>query len=63
MSLSLIRFYCLIWIDSSKLGKSMNGLSWKIRKVNVIKNMLVRLAAKYDVLYSAESPTFVMFLG
>lgn len=43
--------------------KSMNGLSWKIREVYVIKIMLVGLAAKYGMLYSTESPTFVMFLG
>lgn len=51
-------------MDRLKLTwKSMNGLSWKIREVNVIKIMLVGLAAKYDMLYSTESPTFVMFLG
>lgn len=50
-------------MDRLKLTwKSMNGLSWKIREVNVIKIMLVGLAAKY-MLYSTESPTFVMFLG
>lgn len=51
-------------MDRLKLTwKSLNGLSWKIREVNVIKIMLVELAAKYDMLYSTESPTFVMFLG
>lgn len=51
-------------MDRLKLTwKSMNGLLWKIREVNVIKIMLVGLAAKYDMLYSTESPTFVMFLG